>query len=361
MKAAVFYGKGDIRVENDFPTPEVRENEVLIRVKACGVCGTDVHIFSGAQGATECNPPVILGHEFAGVVEKVGSAVTRVKVGQHVTANPNISCESCAQCRMGNPHFCDDMAATGVNYNGGFAEYCVVLEKQVFVLPDELPFEQAAMCEPVSCCLHGIDLSEIRCGDTVMIVGGGTIGMIMLQLARMSGATRIVLLETNEKRFELAKSLGAELALNPLRDDVAAALREHGMDDIRVVIECVGRPETVEYAIRYAGKAATVMIFGLTDPDCAIPYKPFEAFKKELTIKTSFVNPNTQGRAAEIIASGRLKLEELISDRVPLSEIDQVQKALQPGSLASAIDGKAEGRAIDEARASRLRDFLKDY
>ncbi len=328
MKAGVFYGKGDIRVRQDYPMPEIKSNEVLIHVKACGVCGTDVHIFSGAQGATQCNPPVILGHELAGVVEKTGSAVTKVKVGQRVTVDPNISCEGCEQCRRGNPHFCDSMYAIGVNVDGGFAEYCAAPEKQVFVLPGSVPFEEAAMCEPISCCLHGIDLSDIHCGDTVMIIGGGTIGMIMLQLAQISGATRVVMLETNEGRFDLAKRLGADVVLNPLKDDIHKALKLHGCDDIRVAIECVGRPETVGYAVEYAGKAATVMIFGLTDPDCAIPYYPFAAFKKELTIKTSYVNPHTQGRAAQILASGRLRLQELISDRLSL---DDIQAAFSPG------------------------------
>lgn len=328
MKAAVFHQKGDIRVDQQYPTPSPKENEVLIRVRACGVCGTDVHIFSGAQGATECNPPVILGHEFAGEVVEVGSAVTRVKPGDHVTVNPNISCESCDQCRRGNVHFCDTMTATGVNHDGGFAEYCVVLEKQAHVIPDSVPFEEAAMCEPVACCLHGIDLSSIKCGDTVMIIGGGTIGMIMLQLAQMSGAVRCVLLDVNEKRFDLAHKLGAELTLNPAKDDVPAELKKHGFDDIRVVIECAGRPETVMNAIEYAGKAATVMIFSLTEPDCAIPFMPFAAFKKELTLKTSFVNPNTQGRAAQIITSGRLNLKDLISDRIAL---DDIADAFKPG------------------------------
>ena len=162
MKAAVFYGKGDIRVDEHYPMPEVGPESVLIQVKACGVCGTDVHIYGGAQGATECNPPVILGHEFSGVVTQVGSAVTRVKVGDHVTVNPNISCDACDQCRRGNPHFCDSMAATGVNYDGGFAEYCAVLERQVFKGPDSVPFEEAALCEPVACALHGIDLCGIK-------------------------------------------------------------------------------------------------------------------------------------------------------------------------------------------------------
>ena len=328
MKAAVFYGKGDIRVDNNYPMPKVGDNQVLLRVKACGVCGTDVHIHAGAQGATDCEPPVILGHEFAGEVVEIGAKVTRIKVGDHVTVNPNISCEACEQCRRGNVHFCDTMTATGVNHDGGFAEYCVVLEKQAHVIPANVPFEEAAMCEPVACCLHGIDLSQIKCGDTVMIIGGGTIGMIMLQLAQMSGAVRCVLLDVNEKRFELAQKLGADLVLNPMKDDVAAQLKANGFDDIRVVIECAGRPESVLSAIEYAGKAATVMIFSLTDPDCAIPYMPFAAFKKELTIRTSFVNPNTQGRAAQIITSGRLNLKDLISDRVAL---DNINDAFKPG------------------------------
>ena len=216
MKAAVFYGKGDIRVDEHYPMPAVGPESVLIQVKACGVCGTDVHIYGGAQGATECNPPVILGHEFSGVVTQVGSAVTRVKVGDHVTVNPNISCDACDQCRRGNPHFCDSMAATGVNYDGGFAEYCAVLERQVFKVPDSVPFEEAALCEPVACALHGIDLCGIKPGDTVMVIGGGTIGMMMLQLAQLCGAVRVVMLEPNEKRFDLARKLGADLVLNPL-------------------------------------------------------------------------------------------------------------------------------------------------
>ena len=184
------------------------------------------------------------------------------------------------------------------------------------------------MCEPVACCLHGIDLSNIKLGDTVMIIGGGTIGMIMLQLAQLSGAVRCVLLDVNENRFELAKKLGAELTLNPAKDDVPAELKKHGFTDIRVVIECAGKAQTVMDAIEYAGKAATVMIFSLTEPDCSIPWMPFAAFKKELTLKTSFVNPNTQGRAAQIITSGRLNLKDLISDRIAL---DDINEAFKPG------------------------------
>jgi len=324
MKAAVFYGKSDIRVETGYRKPEVGEDEILIRVKACGVCGTDLHIFSGAQGATDCSPPVILGHEIAGVAEAVGSRVTRIQPGDPVTVNPNIFCEACAFCRSGKPHLCETMQGTGVNFNGGFAEYCVVLEQQAYRIRDGVTFPEAAMSEPLSCCLHGMDQLALKAGSTVMVVGGGTIGMIMLQLAQLGGAAKTVLLEINEDRFTLARAIGADLVLNPLKDDVEAALAENGFSNIDAVIECAGRPAAVGNAIRYAGKGCRVLLFGLTEPDCTVPFNPFAAFKKELTILTSFVNPDTQERAVALINEGRLRLGELIDECIPL---DDIQKA----------------------------------
>jgi len=328
MKAAVFYGDHSIKLENGYPTPSIRDNEVLIRVKACGVCGTDLHIYAGAQGATDCNPPVILGHEISGIAEAVGERVTRVKPGDHVTVNPNIFCEACAFCRSGKPHLCDTMKATGVNFDGGFAQYCKVLEKQVYRVRDEIQFPVAAMSEPLSCCLHGIDLLGLQAGGTVMVIGGGTIGMIMLQLAVLSGASKTVLLEINEARFPLARKLGADVVINPQRNDAGAVLADNGIRNIDAVIECAGHPTSVQDAIRYAGRGGKVMLFGLTEPGCSVPFYPFAAFQKELTILSSFVNPDTQERAVGLINAGKLRLEELIGERISL---DEIQKAFAPG------------------------------
>lgn len=323
MKAAVFYGKHDIRLE-DHPISDPKPGEVQIRVKAAGVCGTDLHIYEGAQGATECNPPVVLGHEFSGVVEKVGPGVTEVKVGDHVTVDPNISCNGCHYCRKGKPHLCKHLAATGVNYDGGFAELCNVLERQVFVLPQELPFEIGALCEPVGCCLHGIDLANIQVGDVVMIIGGGPIGMIMMQLAQIAGASKMIVVEPLEEKRILAKKHGADLVIDPIREDVKAILKEQGIEDVAVVIECVGRKETMLNAIDYAGRGGKAVLFGLTPPDCVIPFMPFQAFQKELTVVASFTNQYSHGRAAELISSGRLHLEDIISD---VFALDDIQKA----------------------------------
>ena len=158
MKAAVFYGKGDIRVE-EHAIPAPAADQVQLRVKAAGVCGTDMHIYAGAKGATECEPPVVLGHEFSGVVEQVGAGVTRFRAGDRVTVDPNIACHACHFCRTGRPHLCEGMVATGVNLDGGFAQLCNVREEQTYLLPDGVSFEEGALCEPVGCCLHGMDMA----------------------------------------------------------------------------------------------------------------------------------------------------------------------------------------------------------
>ena len=178
MKSAVFYGKHNMRVEES-PMPKVGAEDVLIQVKACGICGTDVHIYEGDKGAAEVTPPTILGHEFSGVVAEVGAAVTNVKVGDRVCIDPNCYCGKCDFCRNGIAHYCTDMIGYGTTVNGGFAEYCSVNQRQVYKLGDHTTFEQGAMTEPVACCLHGIDLCNIRPGSSVVVIGGGIIRWVL--------------------------------------------------------------------------------------------------------------------------------------------------------------------------------------
>lgn len=323
MKSAVFYGKHDLRVE-DSPIPDPAGDEVLIQVKACGVCGTDVHIYEGDKGAAEVNPPTILGHEFAGVIAKVGADVTDFKPGDRVCIDPNYYCGACDYCRSEVAHFCEHMTGYGTTVNGGFAEYCVVNRKQVYRLGDNTTFEQGAMTEPVACCLHGIDMCEIRPGSQVVVIGGGMIGLLMMQLAKLAGASRVALLEPVEKKREMAKKLGADICIDPLEEDVEKRLREAGMTWIQTVIECVGRPSTMSQAIQLAGNKAVVMMFGLTRPDDQIAIKPFEIFQKELTLKASYINPYTQKRALELIDTGRLDVESMVCRVCGLDELENV-------------------------------------
>lgn len=311
MKSAVFYGKHDMRVEES-PMPQVGAEDVLIQVKACGICGTDVHIYEGDKGAAEVTPPTILGHEFSGVVTEVGAAVTNVKVGDRVCIDPNCYCGKCDFCRNGIAHYCTDMIGYGTTVNGGFAEYCSVNQRQVYKLGDHTTFEQGAMTEPVACCLHGMDMCNIHPGSSVVVIGGGMIGLLMLQLARLAGAARTALLEPVEAKREVAKKLGADICIDPIHDDVKAALTSAGMTWVNTVIECVGRTSTIEQAIDIVGNKGTVMMFGLTKPDDTISLKPFEVFKKEIELKASYINPYTQKRALELIDSGRLDVSNMV-------------------------------------------------
>ncbi|MDD6431461.1 MAG: zinc-dependent alcohol dehydrogenase family protein [Ruminococcus sp.] len=311
MKSAVFYGKHDMRVEES-PMPKVGAEDVLIQVKACGICGTDVHIYEGDKGAAEVTPPTILGHEFSGVVAEVGSAVTNVKVGDRVCIDPNCYCGTCDFCRNGIAHYCTDMIGYGTTVNGGFAEYCSVNQRQVYKLGDHTTFEQGAMTEPVACCLHGMDMCNIHPGSSVVIIGGGMIGLLMLQLARLAGAARTALLEPVASKREVAKKLGADVCIDPIHEDVKAALAAAGMTWVNTVIECVGRTSTIEQAIDIVGNKGTVMMFGLTKPDDTISLKPFEVFQKEIELKASYINPYTQKRALELIDSGRLDVSSMV-------------------------------------------------
>lgn len=323
MKSAVFYGKHDLRVE-EHEMPKVGPKDVLIQVKACGVCGTDVHIYEGDKGAAEVTPPTILGHEFSGVIAEVGSEVTNYKAGDRVCIDPNCYCGACEPCRNGVVHYCEHMIGYDTTVNGGFAEYCAVNERQVYKLGDNTSFEQGAMTEPVACCLHGMDMCEIRPGHQVVVIGGGMIGLLMLQLSRLAGAAKVALLEPVESKREVGKKLGADICIDPIHENVKARLKEEGMTWVNTVIECVGRPSTIEQAIDIAGNKAVVMMFGLTKPDETISVKPFEIFRKELVLKASYINPYTQKRALDLIDSGRLDVSSMVYEVAALDELADI-------------------------------------
>lgn len=323
MRSAVFYGKHELRVE-EHEVPAVGPHDVLIQVKACGVCGTDVHIYEGDKGAAEVTPPTILGHEFAGIISEVGSQVKNYKPGDRVCIDPNCYCGACDPCRNGVAHYCENMIGYGTTVDGGFAEYCSVDERQVYLLGENTTFEQGAMAEPVACCLHGIDMCEIQPGHQVVVIGGGMIGLLMLQLAKLAGAAKVALLEPVENKREVGKKLGADICIDPMREDVKSRLAECGMNWVNVVIECVGRPSTIEQAIDIAGNKAVVMMFGLTKPDEQIAVKPFQIFQKELVLKASYINPYTQRRALDLINSGRLDVSSMVYEVCGLNELEDV-------------------------------------
>lgn len=322
MKAAVYHGPQDLRVE-EVPVRKLKDNEVKIQVKYCGICGTDIHIFHGDGGCCDVTPPLVPGHEFSGVVAEVGAGVKAVKVGDRVTGDPNDMCGECYFCKNGMQHFCKNNIGIGTTVDGGFAEYVIMREKQVYKVSDDLSFIEAAMAEPISCCLHGIDLCNIKAGDTVLVMGGGPIGMIMMQLAKNAGASKVIMSEPVEEKREQALKLGATKTIDPLHEDVEAVLAEY-CENVNVVIECVGNVHTQADAVRFAGKGATIMYFGLAAPEESFPIRPDDIFKKELHITSSYINPYSFERAIQILESGTVELESLITNVVPLDNIADV-------------------------------------
>lgn len=320
MNAMVFYGKGDMRLERA-ARPQVKPDELLVQVKACGVCGTDLHIYSGMPGSASVVPPLILGHEFAGVVAEIGSGVQGFRLGDRVAVDPNDMCGSCDFCRNGQAHFCRNATAYGVTKNGGFAEYTAVRAKQAYKIPAGVSFVQGALAETVSCCLHGIELAQVQPGSVVLVLGAGPIGLLMVQLARLNGAAAVVVSEPVAASREKALALGADIAIDPLAMDIGEECRRRGIGNISVVIECSGTPQAVVQGLQNAGKGATVMLFGLTSPDCEVPLRPFEVFQKELKITSSFINPYTFGRAVALLEGGRIDIDAVVGCTLPLASL----------------------------------------
>lgn len=322
MKASRFLGNKTFAV-TDLPTPHAGPGELVLRNQVCGVCGTDVHIYHGEPGSADVNPPVVLGHEYSGEVVEVGEGVTGFAVGDHVTVDPNIYCGHCAYCQNGKKQLCPSMEAIGVTRDGGFAQYSLIPASQAFKLEPTVPWEAAAMAEPLACCLHGIDLAGIQVGDKVCVVGGGAIGLLMVQLAKLSGASQIVLSEPNEKRRQVGLQLGANAAIDPTRPDAQEAFAQVLGGGANVVIECVGNVPAVKSAFQFAGKGATVLLFSVPKVDATFDLPLFDVYKKELTIKGSFVNPDTHARAVALINSGKVDFDPIITHRFTLDQLPE--------------------------------------
>lgn len=315
MKAAVYFGIHDVKV-TDFKEPPLTRDCVKIAVHYCGLCGTDIHKFNGLDGSRPIIPPVVLGHEASGIIVELGEDVTNFKIGDRVTIDPNWSCGYCDYCKEGLTHMCEN--SRGVVK--GFAEYICPPQENVYKLPDHLPLKYAALAEPLSCCLHGMDLLDVKLGDTVMIIGFGSIGSMMVQLAHLASAANIIVVEPIKEKRALAMALGATMFFDPA-ENVAAILKEHGIYNVNKVMECVGLKTTIESAFIYAGKCADIVLFGLGDPDEPATFHQYAAFQKELTIHTSFVNPKTTARAVRLLNSKAINCDAIISKEMELEEI----------------------------------------
>lgn len=323
MRGSYFLGDSVFEVRQ-MPERALGDAEVLIENRRAGVCGTDVHIFLGEEGSAEVRPPVILGHEYAGIVRAVGKKVTTAKVGDCVTVDPNIYCGKCRPCRSGCKQFCERLSAVGVNRDGGFAEFSYVPQSQVFPMDPAVGFEAMAMAEPLACCIHGIRRAGLRLGDTVLIVGGGAIGLLMLQLALLRGAGKVILSEPVEKRRRIGLALGASAAINPgeggLEAQFEAAAGRAGAD---VVIECVGRADAAAQAVGLAARGGRVLLFSVPKPGTRLALPLMDVFRKELLVTGSFINPDAHQQAVDLLNERRIRTDVLISHRYGLENVGE--------------------------------------
>lgn len=328
MKAAVFHGHGELRVD-EVAVPRPKPDEVLIKVSDCGVCGTDVHIVGG--GFPVPHVPLVLGHEFAGEVAEVGAEVEHVGPGDKATADINISCGRCYFCRHNAKMFCPHLRQLGVHTNGAMAEYVVAPAANVYLLPNSLSLEHASYVEPLACVIHGQDRAGIRFGETVTIIGAGSMGLAHAALSRLRGAARVIVSEPNGARRLAAERLGADLIIDPASEDAVERVLEatdgRGAD---VVVEAVGSIRTYEYALRMVRPAGRLLAFGAAPAEAEIALRPFEIFAKELTIMGSYAGTyETWSEAIDLLANGRFDPGIIIDTVRPLEEAAEMIKSLE--------------------------------
>lgn len=323
MKAAVLRGPQDVKVEQ-FPEPPMHDNCVKIAVSYCGLCGTDFHKFAGKSGSRPVTYPVPLGHEASGIVVEIGKDVANFKVGDRVTVDPNWSCGKCHWCHKGKRHLCRN--SRGVVK--GMAEYICPPEENVYHIPDSLSLRDAALSEPLSCCLHGIDLLDMKMGDVVVIIGMGAIGLMMLQLCAKASAGKIVVVEPIEEKRETALKMGATLFVNPQTEDVVNVIKENGIECVDKVLECVGLISTAQLALEVADPGATVVLFGVSDNGAILPVDMYKAFTKELTIKTSYINPGTMPAAIDLLEKRAIEMDGFIQE-IAIEQLPEELKTKQ--------------------------------
>ena len=332
MKGNFFLGNGAFELR-DMEQRKLQPNEVRIRNMAAGVCGTDVHIYHGDKGSADVIPPVVLGHEYSGLVLEIGENVHKVKVGDHVCVDPNRYCGNCTFCLNGQKQLCEHLYAVGVNENGGFAQESIVPENQCFKLSRDVDWSAGAMAEPISCCLHGMDQIKIHQGDTVAIIGGGAIGLLFVQLCRLSGASFIVVSEPIAFRRNVALKVGADVCAEPstVAETIAQGTNGRGVD---VIIECSGSTKAAQQTIALARRGTRILFFAVPSPEAAISLPLFDVYQKELSIVGSFINPDTFERAVRLLNNHRLQTKPIITHTYPLENVeDAIQMQMSDESL----------------------------
>lgn len=339
MKAAVLHAPGDLRVET-VNIPAIGPDDVLVEVKAAGICGSDI---GRVMVTGTYRFPTIPGHEFSGRVEKVGANVRNLAAGDRVAVAPLMPCRTCESCQAGKFHLCDDYDFMGSRSNGAFAQYLCAPASNVLKVPDTVSYEVAATIEPAAIILHGIHKLDIKLGDAVAVVGCGALGFFALQFAKLSGARPLIAIDVDEEKLELARKVGADLCINPARQDALALVKEAtGGRGVAVSLECAGSAPGRDLSIVLAAKQGTVMLYGTAYGDVTLAEKAFaKIVREELQVVGSWNSYSLPFPGKEwfdiigLLAEGRLIVEPLITHRAALEEAPAIFKALKDRSFGA--------------------------
>ncbi len=329
MRAVVISAPGSVRVESVAdPTP--RPGEVLVRVGACGICGTDLHLLDGDSPLARY--PLIPGHEFAGEVVAMGSEISEgrgeaaITVGSRVAVEPNLYCGYCEPCRTGHENLCLNYFAIGVTTGGAMAQYIAVPWKKVYPLPDSISLREGALIEPLSCAVHGMHRLQPKSGDTVLIVGAGTMGLLLLQLVVRGGASRVVMIDVNKQRLARAETLGATRTYT----DIKQALKDEPMG-FDCVVDATGVASVVESAFTAVKRGGKLMIFGVASSEARISLSPFRIYNEEITVLGSMAVLFSFQPALDLMSAGIIDTEAMLTTALPLEDFSKAIDMVRHG------------------------------
>lgn len=303
------------------PVPEIEKDEVLVNIKAVAVCGSDVHGYDGSSGRRR--PPLVMGHEASGVITKIGENVKGYAIGDRVTFDSTLYCGECDYCKQGLINLCDNRRILGVSCadyrcEGCMAEYCAVPARVLYRLPDDVPFEKAAMVEPMSIGFHAVNITPIAVGDTALVIGAGTIGQMIIKILKMSGATRIIVSDLDEAKLATAKESGADYCFGKGYNIVDEVKRLTGGKGADVAFEAVGIAPTIKSAIAATRKNGNITLVGNVTPEVPIPLQ--DVIGRQLTLRGSAASCGEYPRCLDALAIGAANIDNIISAVVPLKD-----------------------------------------
>ena len=305
----------------ELPVPTAGPGEVLVRVAACGICGSDVHGYDGSSGRRI--PPIVMGHEAAGKIAATGAGVAGFAAGDRVTFDSTVYCGTCAYCRRGEVNLCDNRQVLGVSCGdyrraGAFAEFVAVPAHIVYRLPDNLSFEEAAMLEAVSVAIHAVSLAQTSANATALVVGAGMIGLLIVQALHAAGCSRIFAADLDGSRLKLAQEVGAHATLSAKADVAKQVEKLTGGVGVDVALEAVGQTDSVKASIESVRKGGTVVLVGNVAPEALIPLQ--KVVTRQIRLQGSCASAGEYPRAIELMASGAIQVKNLISATAPLTE-----------------------------------------